>query len=125
MNQIPAYFKEEFCKAFQFESSNFIKFNSSSKSSSKRLHTSKLIVSPKKKDMNTISTNDKTTTLLAKYNLYVGLNCPSTSSCTPISPSDSRYGLQSVDAKGYVSSSSMVSSSLLPSYCHWEQNQPS
>ena len=60
MNQIPEYFKEEFCKAFQFESSNFIKFNSSSKSSSKRFPTSKLIVSPKKKDMNTISTNDKT-----------------------------------------------------------------
>ena len=60
MNQIPEYFKEEFCEAFQFESSNFIKFNSSSKSSSKRFPTSKLIVSPKKKDMNTISTNDKT-----------------------------------------------------------------
>ena len=42
--------------------------------------------------------------LLAKYNLYVGQNCPSssTSSCTPISTSASGYGLQSVDAKGYL-----------------------
>ena len=39
--------------------------------------------------------------LLAKYNLYVGQICTSASSCTPISTSDSRYGLQSVDAKGY------------------------
>ena len=46
--------------------------------------------------------------LLAKYNLYVGQNCTSSSSCTPISTSDSRYGLQSADAKGYVSSSSMI-----------------
>ncbi len=48
--------------------------------------------------------------LLAKYNLYVGRNCtnPSESSCTPISTSASGYGLQSADAKGYVSSSSMI-----------------
>ena len=46
--------------------------------------------------------------LLAKYNLYVGQNCTSSSSCTPISTSASGYGLQSVDAKGYVSSSSMI-----------------
>ena len=44
--------------------------------------------------------------LLAKYNLYVGQNCTSSSSCTPISTSASGYGLQSADAKGYVSSSS-------------------
>ncbi len=48
------------------------------------------------------------TILLAKYNLYVGRNCTSTSSCTPISTSDSRYGLQSADAKGWMSSSSMI-----------------
>ncbi len=47
--------------------------------------------------------NDKSI-LLAKYNLYVGQNCTSSSSCTPISTSDSRYGLQSADAKGYVNS---------------------
>ena len=46
--------------------------------------------------------------LLAKYNLYVGQNCTSSSSCTPISTSASGYGLQSADAKGYVSSSSMI-----------------
>ena len=46
--------------------------------------------------------------LLAKYNLYVGQNCTSSGSCTPISTSTSGYGLQSVDAKGYVSSSSMI-----------------
>ena len=45
--------------------------------------------------------------LLAKYNLYVGQNCTSSSSCTPISTSASGYGLQSADAKGYVSPSSM------------------
>ena len=40
--------------------------------------------------------------LLAKYNLYVGRTCTSssTSSCTPISTSASGYGLQSADAKG-------------------------
>ena len=44
--------------------------------------------------------------LLAKYNLYVGQNCTADgSSCTPISTSASGYGLQSVDAKGYVDSS--------------------
>ena len=43
--------------------------------------------------------------LLAKYNLYVGQNCTSSSSCTPISTSASEYGLQSVDAKGFVDSS--------------------
>ena len=45
--------------------------------------------------------------LLAKYNLYVGQTCTSssTSSCTPISTSASGYGLQSADAKGYVDSS--------------------
>ena len=45
--------------------------------------------------------------LLAKYNLYVGQNCTSSSStsCTPISTSASGYGLQSADAKGYVDSS--------------------
>ena len=50
--------------------------------------------------------NDKSI-LLAKYNLYVGQNCTSssTSSCTPISTSASGYGLQSADAKGYVNSS--------------------
>ena len=63
---------------------------------------------------NLISTNgniynyasDKTI-LLAKYNLYVGRNCTSSSasSCTPISTSASEYGLQSADAKGYVDSS--------------------
>ena len=48
--------------------------------------------------------------LLAKYNLYVGQNCTSTSSssCTPISTSASGYGLQSADAKGFVPSSSSV-----------------
>ena len=46
--------------------------------------------------------------LLAKYNLYVGQTCTSSSSCTPISTSASGYGLQSADAKGYVSSSSMI-----------------
>ena len=46
--------------------------------------------------------------LLAKYNLYVGQNCTSSSSCTPISTSATGYGLQSADAKGYVSSSSMI-----------------
>ena len=40
--------------------------------------------------------------LLAKYNLYVGQTCTSSSSCTPISTSASGYGLQSVDAKGYL-----------------------
>ena len=42
--------------------------------------------------------------LLAKYNLYVGQNCTSSSStsCTPISTSASGYGLQSADAKGYT-----------------------
>jgi hypothetical protein len=42
--------------------------------------------------------------LLAKYNLYVGQNCTSssTSSCTPISTAASGYGLQSADAKGYL-----------------------
>ena len=43
--------------------------------------------------------------LLAKYNLYVGQNCTSSSSCTPISTSATGYGLQSADAKGYVDSS--------------------
>ena len=43
--------------------------------------------------------------LLAKYNLYVGQTCTSSSSCTPISTSASGYGLQSADAKGYVNSS--------------------
>ena len=43
------------------------------------------------------------TILLAKYNLYVGRNCTSSSSCTPISTSASGYGLQSADAKGYTS----------------------
>ena len=42
--------------------------------------------------------------LLAKYNLYVGQNCTSSSSCTPISTSASEYGLQSADAKGYTGS---------------------
>ena len=46
--------------------------------------------------------------LLAKYNLYVGQNCTSGSLCTPISTSTNGYGLQSVDAKGRVSSSSMI-----------------
>ena len=46
--------------------------------------------------------------LLAKYNLYVGQNCTSSSSCTPISTSATGYGLQSADAKGYVSSSSTI-----------------
>ena len=42
--------------------------------------------------------------LLAKYNLYVGRNCTSSSStsCTPISTTTSGYGLQSADAKGYT-----------------------
>jgi hypothetical protein len=40
--------------------------------------------------------------LLAKYSLYVGQTCTSSSSCTPISTSASGYGLQSVDAKGYT-----------------------
>ena len=43
--------------------------------------------------------------LLAKYNLYVGQTCTSSSSCTPISTSATGYGLQSADAKGYVDSS--------------------
>ncbi len=38
--------------------------------------------------------------LLAKYNLYVGQTCTSSSSCTPISTSATGYGLQSADAKG-------------------------
>ncbi len=44
--------------------------------------------------------------LLAKYSLYVGQNCTSTSSssCTSISTSASGYGLQSADAKGYTGS---------------------
>ena len=42
--------------------------------------------------------------LLAKYNLYVGQNCTSSSSCTPISTSATGYGLQSADAKGYTGS---------------------
>ena len=42
--------------------------------------------------------------LLAKYNLYVGRTCTSSSSCTPISTSASGYGLQSADAKGYTGS---------------------
>ena len=46
--------------------------------------------------------------LLAKYSLYVGQTCTSSSSCTPISTSASGYGLQSSSAKGYVSSSSMI-----------------
>ena len=46
--------------------------------------------------------------LLAKYNLYVGQTCTSSSSCTPISTSATGYGLQSADAKGYVSSSSRI-----------------
>jgi len=46
--------------------------------------------------------------LIAKYNLYVGQTCTSASSCTPISTSASGYGLQSVDAKGYVSASSII-----------------
>ena len=47
--------------------------------------------------------SDKTI-LLAKYNLYVGRICTSSSSssCTPIDPSTTGYGLQSVDAKGYL-----------------------
>ena len=45
--------------------------------------------------------NDKSI-LLAKYNLYVGQTCTSSSSCTPISTSASGYGLQSADAKGYL-----------------------
>jgi len=63
---------------------------------------------------NLISTNgniynyasDKTI-LLAKYNLYVGQICTSENlnSCTLISTSSSGYGLQSVDAKGHVNSS--------------------
>ena len=40
--------------------------------------------------------------LLAKYNLYVGQTCTSSSSCTPISTSATGYGLQSADAKGYT-----------------------
>ncbi len=68
MHQIPTFFKEEFCKALEFESSNFIKFNSSSKSSSKRFLTSKLIGSPKKKSMNTISTNENTGIYSIKHN---------------------------------------------------------
>ena len=60
MHQIPSYFNEELCKALQFEASNFIKSNSSSKSSSKRFDTSKLMDSPKKKDRTTISTNENT-----------------------------------------------------------------
>ena len=40
--------------------------------------------------------------LLAKYNLYVGQTCTSSSSCTPISTSATGYGLQSADAKGYL-----------------------
>ena len=51
--------------------------------------------------------SDKTI-LLAKYNLYVGQDCTGSNSCTPISTSDSRYGLQSADSKGYVSSSSQI-----------------
>ena len=66
--------------------------------------------------------SDKTI-LLAKYNLYVGQNCTSTSSCTPISTSASGYGLQSADAKGYVSSSSMIAtvpfSGSSNSYGYW------
>ena len=54
--------------------------------------------------------------LLAKYNLYVGQNCTSSDSCTPISTSASGYGLQSVDAKGYVSSSSMIAVAPFASY---------
>ena len=42
--------------------------------------------------------------LLAKYNLYVGQNCTSSSSCTPIITSATGYGLQSADAKGYTGS---------------------
>ncbi len=45
--------------------------------------------------------NDKSI-LLAKYNLYVGQNCTDASTCVPISTSASGYGLQSVDAKGYL-----------------------
>ena len=62
--------------------------------------------------------------LLAKYNLYVGKTCTSPSSCTPIDTSDSRYGLQSEDAKGYVSNSSMIAvvtfSGSSNSYGYWD-----
>ena len=64
--------------------------------------------------------------LLAKYNLYVGQNCTSSSSCTPISTSDSRYGLQSADAKGYRGNWDNPSVAVVPfsgssnSYGYWD-----
>ena len=44
------------------------------------------------------------TILLAKYSLYVGRSCTSGLVCELLSTSDSGYGLQSVDARGYESS---------------------
>ena len=54
-----------------------------------------------------INYNSNKTILLAKHNLYVGLNCNDSnySSCTPISTSASGYGLQSADAKGWLDNS--------------------
>ena len=64
--------------------------------------------------------------LLAKYNLYVGQTCTSSSSCTPIDTSDSRYGLQSADAGGY--GSSFPATAVIPfsgssnSFGYWDPN---
>ncbi len=51
-----------------------------------------------------ISANANETVLLAKYNLYVGRTCTSSSSCTQLDTADSNYGLQSSTVKGYVNS---------------------
>ena len=70
MHQIPSYFKEELCEVLQLESYNIKKFNSSSKSSSIKFQNSILKISPKKKDMNTLSTNEKTGIYSIKKNDY-------------------------------------------------------
>ena len=70
MHQIPSYFKEELCDILQLELYHTKKFNSSSKSSSKRFQNCKLVISPKKKDMNTLSTNEKTGIYSIKKNDY-------------------------------------------------------
>ena len=66
------------------------------------------------------------TVLLAKYNLYVGQTCTSSSSCTPISILASGYGLQSADAKGYVSTWPAIGvvpfSGSNNSYGYWDPN---
>ena len=51
-----------------------------------------------------IDSNECVTTLITRYNLYVGYSCTSNSSCSQISPSTSGYGVQSSSARGYMGS---------------------